>query len=206
MRFDGEILVGLFVGFYANLLVCAVLSNGWAEPEASDWLATLGVVNELVGVVCIGFPEIETMLVPLLKRAWLVIGAWWSRLNARMKRLLGFRTPQRFTLGTAVSSEMALPFEVGRGPLSLPPGSIEEQLRWLASQLQLHRTRLDNLQHRVDDMPGQWEAAIRTLRDELERGQREAIQRSADRRIQIRLLGLGYVVLGLLFSLIGNLV
>ncbi len=109
-------------------------------------------------------------------------------------------------MGGAVGASAVLGYDIKRVSEDMPDGSIEDQMRWLVEQLQLESARVDELDKTIRDYPESWRADIEAVRHQLEAGQREAIHRSAERRIHIRLLGLAYVVLGLVLSLIGNLV
>lgn len=143
---------GLYVGLVVNLFVAALLNNGPVEPEAAAWLITLGTANELLGVLLVASPELLPRLqrVGRTTRNWL--RRWKTQIVEMVRRLLRRPTPQTLELGTAISSDAAMPLEVGtvtRGYTTL-----EERVEWLTQQVNLHEVRLNSIAREVQQLQG----------------------------------------------------
>jgi uncharacterized coiled-coil protein SlyX len=89
----------------------------------------------------------------------------------------------------------------------LPPAGAtqDELIAFLGEQVAQLQDRVDDLRNRVADLPEEWRRDIAETRTELEGLSRRLVRAVADARIRLRLLGLGFVVLGLVLSWLGNI-
>lgn len=203
-----ETLVGLYVGAVTNLLVVAVLNNPpfWeGTADVSIWLITLGTWNEVLGVLLVASPE----LLPRLGRVGrLLLGRFRAaRLRLlstarRVLRLPGSAYADSATVGARLSVSGHAVHILG------PPATTDhgELLAWLIKREKWAQERFQEIEKSVSELPERWRADMGVMREELEGVSRKLVREAADARIRLRLLGLGYVVLGLILSWAGNLV
>jgi len=201
-----ELRRGLYVGFVMNLAVAAILNNNtWSAPSAQVWLVTLGTTNELYGVLLIASPE----LIPRLRLAlsWSLIklsrlATWFWR---HLRRLLRIR--KHHTMRVAGEVNLASSISPRVSGKRLPPAGAtqDELIAFLGEQVAQLQDRVDDLRNRVADLPEEWRRDIAETRTELEGLSRRLVRAVADARIRLRLLGLGFVVLGLVLSWLGNI-
>jgi hypothetical protein len=207
VRYEGpmhELRLGLYFGLVVNLLVGALLNNGPRAPDAATWLITLGTANELVGVLLVASPELVPRLQRALRFGIRILGRARHRVQLALRRLLKLPGgPQTRRLGTAVSNEIAMPIEATQGGPLL--ATVNEKLDWLIQQVAALDWRLSGAERQLRELPPRWRADIAKTRAQLESAQAALEQRLANVRIQLRLLGLAYVVLGIVLSWIGNL-
>jgi hypothetical protein len=90
-----------------------------------------------------------------------------------------------------------------KGP---PSATTEEVLAWLIGQVREHQERLQRMEGDIRRLPEQWQADIEAMREELTGLQHELVRRLADARIRLRLLGLLYVIIGLILTWLGSVV
>ena len=201
-----ETAIGVYVGAVTNLLVVALLNNPpWGgDPAMSTWLITLGTWNEVLGVLLVASPE----LLPRAQRAFRYLLEWLSvrarRVSGVLRRAL--RLPGRnhyVNLASAVSAASAVG---ARLSLGAPSGSVEDRLKWLIEKVRKHDERIDDIDQEVTKLPDRWQADMDVMRQELEGLSRELVRSVADARIRLRLIGLTYIVLGLVLAWVGNVV
>jgi hypothetical protein len=80
-----------------------------------------------------------------------------------------------------------------------------EPRRRNCARVALEEVRYADILSRLDDLPDEWRKDIEETRAELEGLSRRLVRAVADARIRLRLLGLGYVIVGLVLSWLGNL-
>jgi hypothetical protein len=194
-----EIAIGFYVGGVANLAVVALLNNSAWEPNAGEWLVTLGAANEVLGLVMIASPE----LLPLAQRAghWLIVLS--RRAASKLASLLGLprhyeihAEPGHFTIDGSVHTVGLV------GPKRDP--SLEESIAWLIERESKNQEEHQRLERLMRGLPEEWRTDIAQARQELEMRSEALVQRWADRHLHLRLLGVAYVVLGLVLAWLGN--
>jgi hypothetical protein len=197
MRAEREIVWGLYWGFVANIAACAVLNNP-SKASAPAWLVTLGAVNEIVGVLFIASPEIGRVLpgffASVRRRVALVV-----------QRIRGYFARPRHVIIAADSARGTA--EMGTPTIVMTPGasaSIDERLDYLMRRDKEIRSHLHRVDRDLERLPTQWRAELEGVRTELETLQRELVRSIAEARIRLRLLGLSFVLVGIVLSWLGN--
>jgi hypothetical protein len=91
---------------------------------------------------------------------------------------------------------------------SNPPrdASTTELLQWLVGRYKELDDRLHEVEREVGGLPERWRSEIEKTRKELEGKTQDLVKRLADRNLRLRLLGVLYVVIGLTFSWLGNVI
>jgi hypothetical protein len=95
-----------------------------------------------------------------------------------------------------------MPIDVVAG--ARPKMTLEEKVEWLMKQVSITMARLDRIEGELEQLPTRWRRDIAKTRQELESMQEALEHRLADAKIRLRLLGLGYVVIGLVLAWVGN--
>ena len=201
-----DLFRGTYGGLVLNLLAAACLNNTFWEPSTAAWLITLGVVNELYGVLLVAAPELEPYARRLAR--WLadVLHSMIHRLWHRVGRLLGLLGPKVVTVGGVASTRAvgSLRASVVRGP---PPGASDRDvIWWLVAQIKKAQERLNELEGRLDELPNEWRRDISTIRSELEQVSMQLVREEADRRIELRLIGVGFIVVGIGLTWLGSVI
>jgi len=192
-----ETWLGLYVGFVVNLGAAAVLNN-LVEASTRGWLVTLGAVNELLGVVLVASPEIGRVVPGFLakvKRRWALV--------VRVVRGY-FAKPQSLVIHVPSAKATA---SMGTPTITQTPGinaTLEERVAYLMTREKESRTRLHLVERELQRLPEEWRRELHGLRTELEELQRELVRRVAEARIRLRLLGLAYVIVGIVLAWLGN--
>jgi hypothetical protein len=204
-----ETVVGIYVGLVANLAAVALLNNppGAApSPGAGVWLVSVGFCNELVGVLMVASPELLPRIESAARWAGAASRSVGAKLVVFLHRLFRVARDVHVLLGAATGVATVGSLDV-RGQVGPPAeATTEEKVAWLIERERLTQDKLQTIEKELRDLPGRWQADIDVARQELEGLSRELVRRVADARIRLRLLGLLYVVIGLVFSLAGNVV
>lgn len=199
-RFRFELLVGIYAALVCNLLMAAVLNNP-LEASLRTWLVTLGVGNEIVGVILIASPE----LIPVAQAVGRLPARFIRYLDLLVWRLRGGTRP--------VGNSLRMGYDIGtahdRAQVTRRPdddATLEARVEFLLEEVRQLNFEVHNLDTRIREMPKFW-------RDEIEQAQAGAVERARElvrgleeRNLGLRLLGVGFVVLGLVLSGSGNLV
>jgi hypothetical protein len=199
-----ELWWGVYVGGVSNLAVAAVLNNTAFEASGRTWLVTLGAWNELVGVLLVASPE----LLPRLHRFLSFVAKW---LRAASRRI-----------ATAIRRFLRIPpsplvLQAEPGGMTLAGGGVTlkstvhgtdlaQQVEFLLQRTSEHERRLDLIEPELVRLREEIRASSEEVREELRREQEALERRLADKRIALRLLGLAYVILGLVLGWGGNLI
>lgn len=77
---------------------------------------------------------------------------------------------------------------------------------WILAELSRQDDYMQELSNKLKELPRAWRSDIDQARSESERLAHKLVAGLADRNLALRLLGVGYVVVGLLLSAAGNLV
>jgi hypothetical protein len=196
---------GVYLGVVSNLLVAAVLNNTVFEASGRTWLVTLGAWNELLGVLLVASPE----LIPRIQRLIRVLSRFVSvgarRIAAYVTDLLRRRPPsQTVSISPAVETDTAGKSLVFKS--AIHGSDLAQQVEFLLRRTSEHERRLDLIEPELGRIREEIRTTSHEVRDELRRDQEALERRLADKRIALRLLGLLYVVLGLVLGWGGNLV
>jgi hypothetical protein len=198
VRLNRETFLGLYWGFVVNWLVVDLLHNP-VEGSTRVWLVTLGATNELLGVLFVASPEIGRVLPGFLakvrKRVDVVV-----RVIRRY-----FEKPRDVVLKVGGVAEAS--GTVGTPTIVQTPGlgaSLDERVNYLMERDRENRTRFHVVERELVRLPEQWHSELEGLRTELEELQRELVRRVAEARIRLRLLGLAYVIVGIVLAWLGN--
>jgi hypothetical protein len=198
-----ETAIAVWLGLVVNILAAgaAGLLNG---PQWRD-LLTIGAANELLGVVLVASPELLPRARSLAARLRTGFRALLKRVLAYVRSLFGRPTKHHVhVLDTAVGVDSALGIQVKR---YVPPddASREEKIAWLVERVKFLLERADaldqELPQKFDKVRGELTAGLSSA----EVATRKALDELADRNIRLRLIGLFYVVFGIVLSWAGNI-
>ena len=199
----GETRWGLCVGAVINLVTLAVLEA--FGPSARTWLAVFAAANEVLGVLLVASPELQPRLLELRARLVGRLKPVLVRARAAFRRLFGLPP-----ITHQVHAKATLPIELAATATvtTAPPpnASVRELITFLLDTTQRHDDRLNTLERLVTSETGSIREELREMRAELGEDTKEAVRREAERNIRLRLLGLGYVVVGLLLAAAANIV
>lgn len=178
----------------------------------ATFLTVAGVVLQLVGAVvalrglikthdAYADKSIRTLTFELLNR-------WRGRIVVAVNRLLGRR--QHVVVGAGASIGMGGAFRaraiIGWGPL---PKRTADALAELARRLGYLKDRIDALDERMADAAEEQTAAMKQLREDLEKAAKdavEAVRSAAIEGLMGEAIGLGLVILGGLLQAGGALI
>ncbi|HEY2354497.1 MAG TPA: hypothetical protein VGH79_06335 [Gaiellaceae bacterium] len=192
-----ELWIGLYVALVWNLAVAALLNNP-IQPSKHTWFAVMGGANELLGVLMIASPELLPLAVAALAFLSRRVRAAAWRAAANVRRMLQITTTHFGRASASITATARIKADVTRAV----PRTLEDVIGWLTRQdqdLQEHRNRLD-------EMPHEWKADIARQAEETEDLMRRLISGLENRNLSLRLLGVGFVVIGLILSTTANLV
>jgi hypothetical protein len=195
---------GLYAGFVWNLGVAAVLNNP-LQSSTRTWFVTLGAANELIGVLMIASPELLPLMAAVL--GWIVNRTRAAALTLREIARKLFHRPHSVTVHGASSLDLAGSLETGfakRTPSE--DATTDELIAWLLIEYQRQDERIVALEKRQSEMPSEWKREIAKAKDAAQEHAQTLVRGLAGRHLSLRLLGLGFVVLGLPLSTVGNLV
>jgi hypothetical protein len=200
-----ELWWGVYGGGVTNLAVAAVLNNTFFEASGRTWLVTLGAWNELLGVLLVASPELIPRLHHVLSFIARRLRSAFRRLVTAIGNLLRIpRSPLVVQVGKAGTMELA-----GRGVTlksTIHGIDLTQQVEFLLKRTSEHEKRLDLIEPELERIREEIRSSTQEVRVELRREQEALERRLADKRISLRLLGLAYVVLGLVLGWGGNLV
>jgi hypothetical protein len=158
----------------------------------------MGATNELIGVLMIASPELLPLLDAAARKA-LTVGQWaGNRIAMQVRRLFHLPHTHYGSASGTISGSGSLTAELTRQP----PTTLEGIATWVAR----HDEELLKHQEQLDSLPSEWQTDIADAKHETERLARSLVKGLADRHLPLRLLGVGFVVLGLLLSATGNLI
>ena len=198
-KVSSETWAGLYLGLVMNLAAVAVLNNP-VEASAKVWLVTLGAVNELLGVLLVASPEIGRVMPGFVANIRARVAVVARKIQAF------FRKPRNIVVKLGVASEsnaaMGIPTVI-----QIPGASttLEERVEYLMGRDREIRALLHRIEGEVLGLPDQWRAELAGVKTELETLQKELVRNVAEARIRLRLLGLAYVLLGIVLSWLGNI-
>jgi hypothetical protein len=199
-----ELLLGLYVGLVWNLGVGAILNNP-LQSSTRTWFVTLGAANELLGVLMIASPELLPLMGAVASWAYTRSRAAVLKLRVVVRRLFHQTRVVSGSAGIAIegTSSVTAGLVTDRHP---PNATTDELVAWLIKEHELHNTRIVRLEQRQTEMPSEWQREIAAAKQAAQQHAQTLVRGLADRHLSLRLLGLGFVVLGLLLSTVGNLV
>lgn len=87
-----------------------------------------------------------------------------------------------------------------------PDWSLEEQVAFLLRQDERAQARFDKLETVVAEQPAAWRQDIAEVRGELEVFVLEQVERERDMHIRVRLVGVGFLLVGVLLLAVANVV
>lgn len=196
-------------GLIGGLIVTLVFLNGYklfGETTAKGWLATLSAAFELYGVILIASPELR----PIAARAGVAWAAALRRVGRRTKvlltRLLRLRREQRITLGSAVDVSSALGLDVKRG-YAVPgdAATIDEKVAFLLDQVKRLVGLVEGLENTLRKELEGVHAELARQADDLRNYTAAAVREVAEAELRMRLLGVGFVIVGIAFGYAANL-
>jgi hypothetical protein len=202
-----EFCRGLLWAVVWNLLAAAgtvVFANPAFGPSTKAWFYVMAAANELYGVVLIASPELRG---PTLAALWSFRG-WIDKMfhfaAARLRSML--RRPARIhrvsgTAGLNVETSMAAK-KISRGP---GDRSGDELIAWLVERTTEIDSDLQELRTHVQKLPAQWAGDVAAALDEAKAHAETLVRGVEHRNLVLRLLGVGFVLFGIMLGTVGNL-
>jgi|SRR5579862_9859735 len=192
-----ELWIGLYVGFVWNEGVAAFLNNP-IEPSRRVWFIVMGAANELLGVLMIASPELLPIIASLLARLYAQLRRFARWLGWHMRRIFHWPRAHFDNVTAGITATGSLQARVGR----VAPTTLQDVIRWVTR----HDQELQDHQERLNSMPDEWKMDIDKRAEQTEKLARALVKGLADRNLELRLLGVAFVVLGIFLSTAGNLV
>jgi hypothetical protein len=199
-----ELALGLYFGLVWSLAVAAILNNP-LESSTRTWFVALGAANELIGVLMIASPELLPLVAALARVMATRTRAAMVGLRRIVRRL--FHRTHRVSAQLTIGTDIGTSVEDALVTRKLPGDATSEELiAWLLAEHQRQDDRIVALETRQAAMPSEWKREIAEVKRAAEEHAQTLVRSLADRHLSLRLLGLGYVVLGVILSTVGNLV
>jgi hypothetical protein len=200
----------LWVGLYGLVVVTLLFANGYnafGDTTTRGWLVTVATAFELSGVVLIASPELRPLIERAAANAWRAVRRFIKAAWLRLRRLLGIPTPHRITLGHAVETSAALDLEVSRG--GEPPPStatLDEKVAYLLVQERRHNKLLEDIENLVRRETGAIRSELSTATADLREHTSVSVREAAEAELQMRLLGVAFVIAGISAAYVASLV
>jgi hypothetical protein len=197
-----ETTIGICLGLLVNIFT-AIIALPLAYASEGTALFTLGSANEVLGIVFVASPELERLTSPALdfaKRQFRHAFNWtrvWLRKIFRLRGHVHLRSAN----ATAEASASADAMVIKDPPAGL---SLPQLVDWLISQNKIHQERFHALEREIARLPERWWADMDDLRRDLEGVSRELVRLSAERKLHLRLLGVSFILIGLVLAWFGN--
>ena len=162
-------------------------------------LIIIGVVLEVVGLLLTASPE----LAPRARRGVAAIQRLGAKVEARTRRLL--KRPKNVTVSAGAAAEFALAGRVSAHKSVPDDADVERKLSFLLEQAVESQQRLNKLEYRVSDIPGEWRKDIEDTRSALEERIAHELEQARELFIGRRLIGLTCIASGSLVLAVVNL-
>lgn len=163
-------------------------------------LIVIGMTLEVVGLILTASPE----LAPRVRRVKAALRPLRARLEGRIRRLL--KRPKHVVMQAGVSGGMALGGHAPGYVSVSDDASLERKLSFLMEQAVRDQQRLNELEHRVADMPGEWRKDVDATRATLEARIGQELEQARELFIVQRLIGLTCIATGSVVLAIVNLI
>jgi hypothetical protein len=202
-----KLLLGLYWGLVGNLAVAAILANNpWTAPSTHDWLVTLSAWNELYGILLIASPELLPRSTSSLRWVWTRLRRGYFAVEARVRRALGIPGRLQRIIGeTGIAFSEGLGRGVARTDIA-PDATLDEKVAFLLERVKQINTQLDAVGERVDQVDANLRHDLDDVRRSMTAEWREALRDVAEAQIELRLVGVTFVVAGLMLGWLGNLI
>jgi hypothetical protein len=199
-----ELRLGVYSGLVANLAVVAVVTNP-IEGSTRAYFTVVGGANEVLGVLMIASPELGPVAASTARNVARLLRITTQRAISFARRKLGL--PGHVSVKTGgflAGASASAPGAVVGQPLV--NATIEERVAWLIAAYERLDEELRSLRATVEALPESWRRDIEEARQQSEDLSRALVRGLADRHLALRLLGLLFVLVGIVFAAVGNLV
>jgi hypothetical protein len=153
-----------------------------------------GALLEFVGIVLVASPD----LFPYAER----LSQWATPKFDRIRNWLGRPRRLVYNIPTAVSMELAGRVVAMRGIGDEAP--VDDKLRFLLTRDQEAQRDVQELSHRVEDVEKATHARLDALDDKMKRHVGERLDTSHREYLGLRIIGVAFVVAGLVCATVGN--
>jgi hypothetical protein len=126
-----------------------------------------------------------------------------AKLEARVRSLL--QRPRHVAVQAGVAGGVALGGQASVLHSVPEDADLETKLRFLLNQAQRNQDRLNDVEHRLADLPGEWREEIAATRSALEERIAKELEQQRELFIGRRLLGLACIATGSVVLAIVNL-
>jgi hypothetical protein len=197
--------VGLYGWIVEAILFLGIYGNA-GDTTTRGWFATGSVAAELWGVLLIASPELR----PLVERAISAVARWTRKLVGlvwdRISRLFRIRRVHRAAFDAAVNVSGSLEARVIRGhnPPS-PDAGIDEKVEYLMREDERLLGLISDLENQTRDELEELRGAIKGTAQELREHTATAVREVAETELRMRLLGVVFVVVGLVLAYAANI-
>jgi hypothetical protein len=164
-------------------------------------LVVPGGTLDVIGIVLVALPELE----PRARRARQRVGRVMARVRGQVFALLRIRRNVTIHVDSVVGTASM----VGRVSGIVGVGhdaDLERKLAFLVEQATQTQDRLNALEHKLDDIPGEWRRDLDQTKGELEELLRQTIDATRETYIRERLLGIACLATGSVLLSISNLI
>jgi hypothetical protein len=198
--------VGL-VGWIVETLLFLGIYWITGDTTTRGWLATGSVAAELWGVLLIASPELR----PLVERAISGVARWTRKVVGlvwdRICRLFRIRRVHRAVLDAAVNMSGTMEAKVIRGRNPPPPdAAVEEKVAYLLRQDERILGLISDLDNQTRQQTEELRGLIEGTAQELREHTTTAVRAVVETELRMRLLGVLFVIVGLVLAYAANIV
>jgi len=196
--------VGLYGGIVEAILFLGIYGNT-GDTTTRGWLATGAVAAELWGVLLIASPELR----PLVEGAISGIARWTRKLAGivwdRISRLFRIRLHHAaFDAAVRMSESLEAKVMRGRNPPSSDAG-VEEKVEYLMREDERLLGLISDLENQTRQQFEELRGLIEGTAQELREHTATAVRAVAEAELRMRLLGVLFVVVGLVLGYAANI-
>jgi hypothetical protein len=196
--------VGLYGGVIEVILFLGIYGSA-GDTTRRGWFATSAIATELWGVLLIASPELR----PIVERtATLVarsIRQSASRVWLAIRRLLRISTHHYVNLASEITATGSISAKVTRAS-DPPAGADRDQLvDWLVQEHKRILGLIDTIDNQMREQLGEVRGEITATATALREHTAAAVQEAAKAELHMRLLGVLFVVAGLVLSYAANI-
>jgi hypothetical protein len=200
--------IPLWAGLYAALIVFILFFGlySYASTTTRGWLATGAVAAELCGVLMIASPELRPRVVSFGKWLWTHTRRRYRILEAWFRRLVGLPLHARVIAPAGIASAAGVGAAVilGRNP-PRSTASVYEKVAYLLAQDERWHEQFQVVRNETRQQVDTLRAELAGSVTELMQHAEEAVAELANKELQMRLLGVAFLIVGLGLGYAANL-
>ena len=196
--------LSLWFGLEFIVVAAALFGVGYAmagKTTTRGWLATFAVAFELAGVLLVASPELR----PKVERCVGWLRSAWHRFVPWLRRQFG-RGGVHVKMGAGVTTEAAMGLKVLRGFEDPPPPEVSdsEKIEYLLRFAERSKELFNLLESQAREHVEGVRVELQRTASDLSAQTAQAVRRLAESELRMRLLGVVYIVVGLICSYLAN--